>query len=203
MALPNDRKILVVRYGTNIIADCIERHISELNESGYCWFAKLGKNPSNKMINAVFNDTNAFIVLYARSGYYLCKCVEVTDIRPCAGYPDYYDEYLFEAGLIPSVYFKLVSIDKMTAEELGRLVVSSSRNRLSDTLNRSMNSFFLAETGEYIQPKIMEKKVSRKKKELLDINDCAYRKDNKCTCKGFVNYQYECSRPSVCIRQKR
>ena len=84
-------------------------------------------------------------------------------------------------------------------------VVCSSRNNLVDTLNRSMNSLFLVEDTRDKINRLQffdALKISRRK-EILDENDCRYRKDGKCNHRYNVNYQYECLKPSICLKQRR
>ena len=102
------------------------------------------------------------------------------------------------------MYFKLKNIVDMNVSDLSNYIVSSSRNNLMDTLNKSMNSFFVVELRGSVP--IREEailKPSRNKKEILGEKDCYYRKDEKCSNKSCVNYQYECLRPDMCLKQKR
>lgn len=203
MQLPIDKKILILRYGTNIISDCMKLHQEVINSEGYCWFGKLGRAPSDKVIQQIMEDGEGYVVLYAREGAYGAKFTEVTDKKPLTAYPEYYNALLFDEGYIPTVYFKLLDLKPLATGELQNLAVSSSKNALVDTLNKSMNSFFCA---EYKQGKeiIKSKKTDHKdeKKDKLVVEGCRYRENGKCNRRGFVNYQYECERPKLCIGQK-
>ena len=44
--LQQGQKLLVLRYGKQIIENCIELHQEIIEEIGYCWFGKLGTVPS-------------------------------------------------------------------------------------------------------------------------------------------------------------
>ncbi len=105
-------KILVLRYGTNIIDNCIERHISVINENGYWWFAKLGRAPARKALNEIFSDGKGTVILYSRSGCYICEAIDVSEKKPLQGIPDYYETHIFQEGLLPSIYIKLKKIKK-------------------------------------------------------------------------------------------
>lgn len=208
MLLQENEKFLVLRYGTNIIPDCIEKHIEVINNTGYCWFGKIGVVPSQKALKQIAEQSTHRIVLYTKGKAYLCNFVDYTTNKPANHYPEYYNQYLFGQSKEPSIYFKLTSIDEIQLSVLDKAVVVSSRNRLQDTLNRSMSSYFLAEIPggkEDVKATTMiqNKDSSKTKKELLPENDCRYRKDGKCTLKSCINYLYECDRPNRCLKQKR
>lgn len=199
-------KFLVVRFGTNIIENCIERHQEVIESKGFCWFGKIGVVPSQKVLKALMDQETPSMLLYTRNHAYECKLLECNTDKPSSGYPHYYEDELFESGMEPKSYYKLASIEEVPISELDNYIVVSSRNRLMTTLNKSMSSYFYA---EYPNPdeKISETQKIKKqrliKKEQLSENDCRYRKDGRCGLKGCVNYQYECDRPNMCIKQKR
>lgn len=89
------KKFLVVRYGNNIISDCIEKHKEVLVKEGYCWFGKIGTIPSEKSIKQVLNSEENYVVLYTKGKVFLCTFVDYTANKPTSAYPNYYDEYLF------------------------------------------------------------------------------------------------------------
>ena len=200
------QKFITIRYGTNIIANCIERHQDVIEKDGYCWFGKIGTPPSKKFINTFMNEDKPRVILYSKEAAFECDVMDVSYEQPKDHYPDYYDEYILGTALLPKVYFKLGSIHQIDKAEMSPYIVSSSRGRLLDTLHRSMTSFFLSEYPDK-DGKTPEKKLKRKytvkDRQELGANDCVYRLKGKCTCRGFVNYQYECERPSTCVKQKR
>lgn len=57
------QQFLVVRYGTNIVDDCIKKHIDVLSKSGSCWFGKIGTPPSEKNIANIMKYDNPTIIL--------------------------------------------------------------------------------------------------------------------------------------------
>lgn len=204
MTLPDDKKMLVLRYGTNIVSECIERHMDILNQYGFCWFAKLGKPLSQKSVDSFMVDKSGIVILYSKEQTYICKCIEAVKQKPESNYPQYYDELIFEKDLKPSLYLKLTSIEKMEPSELSKLYVCSSKSMLTETLHKSMNSFFIVVSVNYTSNSNKEggSKTDAKKKAKANTHNCIYRDSGICNCKGFVNYQYECLRPSTCIRQK-
>lgn len=202
--LQQGQKLLVLRYGKQIIENCIELHQETIEEIGYCWFGKLGTVPSKKSIDAVLEEENPTIILYARGSAFLCGFSEVTYDKPEEGYPDYYNTELFEKCSYPTIYFKLTAIEQLDVNELEKFTVISSGNSAINTLMHSMSSFLFISYGKEKITKLEPKekpKVNRKEK--LPENDCVYKKDGKCSLKSFVNYQYDCNRPSTCMKQRR
>ena len=198
------QKLLVLRYGNQIIENCIEKHIEIIDKKGYCWFGKLGLIPSKKLMDAVFSEEIPMVILYSRQGAFLCEVEESTENKPKDGYPDYYKTELFDNYTYPSVYFKLKSINKIDMETVNDFTVISSGNKALDTLNNSMSSFIFVCYGERTEEMIKaHKKQDNNKREKLPENDCVYRKEMLCSLKSCVNYQYECDRPAFCSKQKR
>jgi hypothetical protein len=200
------QKSVIIRYGKNIISDCIEKHMETIKENGYCWFGKIGVVPSKKVMDAVLAEDTPIVVLYSNGLAYIAALEEISLKQPDKGYPEYYQAELFEKLIYPKSYYKFTSIKKMTKEDLDKLRVVSSGSYAITTLSRSMSSFFYVEyekTRVVIERK--EKKQPKKKKEKAQvaINDCVYKKDGKCNKKGFVSFQFECKRPSSCMGQKR
>lgn len=194
-----DKKILIVRYGKNIVLDCIQNHKKVIDDKGFCWFGKIGRSPSAKVLSDTIHN-NGKIILYSSTECFICDCSEYTTKKPITNYPKYYDEYIFNQSKEPSIYFELRSISSIDISELNELVVSSSKNNLLNTLKKSMNSFFTAEIKN--NNKTIHK-VSKKENEQKNINNntCKYISNGKCTNKSSVNYKYECLRPNMCIKQ--
>lgn len=175
--LQQGQKLLVLRYGKQIIENCIELHQETIEEIGYCWFGKLGTVPSKKSIDAVLEEENPTIILYARGSAFLCGFSEVTYDKPEEGYPDYYNTELFEKCSYPTIYFKLTAIEQLDVNELEKFTVISSGNSAINTLMHSMSSFLFISYGKEKITKLEPKekpKVNRKEK--LPENDCVYKK---------------------------
>lgn len=204
--MENNGNILVVRYGLNIVADCIERHKEVIDELGYCWFGKIGRAPSAKALNAVFENEKGTVILYSRTGCYMCEADGILFDRPNDGYPQYYDEMLFDTSREFGLFIRLLSIIRIEMAELTDYRICSSGNPLLTTLNKSMNSFFVANKALDMPAEKKKETVKNRHqedKEMLGSNECYFRKDGRCTRKGFVSYQFECERPSNCAGQKR
>ncbi len=191
---------LVVRFGNNIKTNCINEHKRVLEEYGKCWFGKLGRVPSSGLLKSVV-DNNGKLLLYSAQESYWCDFTSISYERPNSYYPSYYDDLLYKEQKEPSIYFELTNIEDADMTSIEKYIVSSSGRNLTDTLRRSMNSFFLIEPkGKDTNLKVKE--IHTKKHGCIVKNECKYRIDGVCGKKGFVSYQYECDRPSVCIGQK-
>ncbi len=201
------QQFLVLRFGTNIQPNCIEEHQKVIDRVGECWFGKIGVVPSNKAIKAVMAVEKPKLILYTKSHAYECDFTEVVLERPFMNYPDYYEVELFSKGIEPKSYYKLTTIKEVELQELNKYVVVSSRNKLTETLYKSMSSYFFAEYPDKDQmaPPVSRHKEKKSKydKKLLPSNDCRYRKDGRCTLRSCINYKYKCERANMCIKQKR
>ena len=203
-------KFIILKYGSGIY-NCIERHQEVLDKCGYCWFGKIGVSPSEFAIKSKLNPERMLAVLYCQGTAHLCTIIDIATSKPEAGYPSYYEQFLYARNIIPKMYFKLGSIELLPAGELTKCVTMSSGRTLAETVSRSMASFFYGECPEddvIIQPKPAVEKQrtpkpkAKKKLTVYDKNSCVYRKDGMCTNKRCINYEYDCDRPSTCIKQK-
>lgn len=196
-------KILVVRYGTNIINNCIELHQNVIQDTGFCWFGKIGRVPSKKIIDTIMGEEEKTIILYSRAGgIYMCSIEEITATPPQENYPEYYDSILKANGYKPSIYFKLTSITEIKYSDLSKYIIVSTKGSLTETLNHSMNSLFLAAEKKDFKASSGSNHSSSAQQSRLSKKDCKYRVNQKCTLKSCVNYQYECLHPDICIKQK-
>lgn len=215
--MEKDEKFLLIKYGRIAgVGDCIERHLKVLNEKGYCWFGKIGTAPVVSCIKEKIGDLPIKVLLYSQGKVHICTCEEIVSIKPDEGYPSYYDTYLINRGMAPSIYFKLTSITEYPSDEFAKCASLSSGRKLSETVYRSMASFFygvytsklvLCDAGDIKEKKPVErpkKKAHEKKGKAvkLDMNSCKYRENGLCRCKSSINYSYECDRPSNCLKQK-
>lgn len=196
------QRFILLRYSNNFVPDTIEQHKSVITELGYCWFGKMGIVPSGRIQKAILDEDEPKIILYTRGIAHECRLLAITEKTPMIGCPAYYET----EGVYPSVFFKLASIELVDISELERYHIISTGRRLSEAIWQSMSSFFFAEwpSGEKSAP---EKQVTshcskKEKREISSKRDCVYRKNGKCTCRSCINYQYECDRPSMCLKQK-
>lgn len=199
--LKQGQKVLVIRYGKK--KDCIEKHCDVINQIGYCWFGKIGVIPSKKAIDAVVSEDRPAIVLYSQGNAYIANVDSISYDKPDEGYPDYYNDELFDNMVFPKSYYKITDISPLDKDVLKKIKVVSSGSPIVETLNKSMSSFFFAEYGKAVNRKTKEINEEVKNDVILEVDDCIYKKDGLCNKKGFVNYKYACERPSSCMGQKR
>ena len=155
MEIKKGKKMLLVRYSDFLYSNCIGDHVDVLNEKGFCWFGKVGKQkPSQKFCKIVLEDEEPMIFLHSAKKTYLCDVADIVFETPndCV-YPAYYNEVLFEKGNEPSAYFKITSCKEINKSVLSSFIVSSSRNLLPNSLHNSMNSIFLVECEKDVEVK--------------------------------------------------
>lgn len=203
LEIQNGQKVLVIRYGTNIVADCIDKHKEVIKNNGFCWFGKIGTAPSDKVIKSVFEEDAPVIILYSKGVAHIAELEDITKDKPVGGYPGYYNEYLYDKQLYPKIYFKLKTIEPMDINELSQYRIASSGNTLLFTLNSSMSSFFLAEHGKGTIGTTKKNSVPsvKDKKQPVSNRECKYQEDGYCNNKRCINYQYECIHPDVCLKR--
>lgn len=195
------QKVLVVRYGANIISDCIEKHIEVVDEYGYCWFGKIGTSPSVKILDAVLAEEKPMIILYSKGNAYRASLLEISKDKPIEAYPNYYNEYLYAKELHPSLYFKITYIQRMDVKELEMYSVASSGNKLLSTLYSSMSSFFLAQYGKSTVIAKKQRITDSANKTTAGSRECKFLEDGRCHNKRCINYQYECIHPELCLKR--
>ena len=145
MQLEEGQKLLVLRYSDFLQKNCIQLHVDLIDKLGFCWFGKIGQRPSQKFITQIMAFDKPQILLHSSTKSFLCEVLEVTYDKPESGYPQYYEEALFRRNHNPSAYFKLKSIEQVPKNILKSFIVVSSKNYLSLSLHRSMNSVFFVE----------------------------------------------------------
>lgn len=160
--LQEGQKVLIIRYGKK--NDCIEKHNEVIVDKDYCWFGKIGVVPSKKVVDAIFNEEFPKIILYSQGKGYVADVDEIVYEKPADGYPKYYQGELFDEQVFPKSYFKLISIEQITNEDLSKLKIVSSGSQALETLYRSMSSFFFAEYGRAKLIVIEEKENKQVKK---------------------------------------
>ena len=206
-------RFIVIKY-TNGIYDCINEHIRVLEQYGYCWFGKIGMSPSEANLRSILLSDRMFVVLFCQGDVHLCELLDVSTDRPKEGYPDYYQSFFYNRGIIPSMFFKLGSIVPLSKDLFSCCISLNSRKPLLDTVSRSMASFFYGEyplDGTHIVPyeappkkKSSSPKVLKAGKinEQFEPRSCIYKIQGQCTNNRCISYGFECERPQDCIKQK-
>lgn len=197
------QQFLLLRYSNNIVPDTIQQHQAVIDKLGYCWFGKIGVVPSAKIQKAILDEDEPRIILYTRGVAHECHLLGIAEKKPSEGCPKYYET----EGVFPNVYFKLASIEPVEIPALDKYSIISTGRKLPDAIWHSMTSYFFAEWPDREKKipgeKRREVQAKKEKIELLPTTDCVYRKNGKCTCRSCISYQYECERPSMCLKQKR
>ena len=203
-------KFLVLRY-SNGMYNCIKNHRAVLEKNGYCWFGKIGVVPSERALGEKLNSDKPLVVLYCQGDAFVCSLIGVSTEKPSEGYPLYYNAFMYDRNIFPKMYFKLGSLEEIPKEIFAKCISLSSGRPLTETVSRSMASFFYGDYPvadnlvllEYVPVKKekKERKTRRKQSVIVDKNSCVYQVDGFCTNRRCINYKYECERPSSCMKQ--
>lgn len=182
------QKYMVLRYSTTSMKDCIEQHISILNDNGYCWFGKIGAVPSKMILDSVYREKKPAIVLYGainrKKAAFLCRTDIFTTEKPTNGYPKYYDD------LDMSIFFRLLSIEECPDRLLRTSIVCSTGTYVDDALFHSRIPYLLAEYKKH-------------NSETIQLDDCKYKRNGICNNITCVDYGLNCLSPATCKKQHR
>lgn len=202
----NNKKILILRYSDSHGIDTIKEHSAVIQECGSCWWAKIGKQPSPEYIEKIMQQEDKIILLYTAGILYRATLLNVMRERPQSRYPAYYEKYIFNTDQEPSVYFELSSIVREELTFLEDYVISSSGKEALYDLKKTISSYMFVQHKSIPIPQKPKRVIPEKKKVeikyVYDRTGCVYKKNGKCTNKSCVNYQYECTRPQYCLKQK-
>lgn len=199
------QSVLLVRYSSKIIDNCMERHKEVADKNQYCWYAMLGMIPSDKIISAAMSENRPTVVMLGYNKVHVCKLAGVEKIMPSDHFPGYYHDLVFVRNQKPGCYLKLEDIQESDEEILHRLFVMSSGRTVYDIVHNHCQSPFLLVSYDFVDEIKLKKKVEKKVEvQKLGINECTYRsEDGRCGRRTCVSYSYECNNPSNCSKQKR
>lgn len=195
-------KVLLLRYSDFHGVNTIQEHINTLEKNGFCWWAKLGKQPSEKYLKDFCNQEEPTILLYTPTVLHICDFGGVITERPQTGYPNYYLTDIFGKENEPHIYFKLNSIKKIDVNFLADYIVTSSEKEALYDLKKTISSYMFLQHKDAPRKPKRQKQEKKKEKIVLDKHSCTYRKAGMCDNKRCINYQYECLHPEICIKQK-
>lgn len=200
--MKNNSIILLLRFSDNHGIDTIERHKSVIDENGFCWWAKIGKQPSEKYLKDFVSQEDPIILLYKPGHLYKCSYGGIINERPKDSYPKYYSGAVFGLEKEPSVYFKLNSIEEIKLDFLEDYIVRSSEKEVLYDLKKTISSYMFVQHKD--APRKVKVKREIKKKTIAPVNTrgCVYRKNESCTNRNCINYKYECLHPELCLKQK-
>lgn len=199
------QSVLLVRYSSKIIEDCMKRHKDVADKEGFCWYAMLGMIPSDRIISAALDEENPTVVMLGYNKVHICKLATIEKKIPENHYPEYYNDLIFSRNQRPGCFLKLENICETDEAILHKLYVMSSGRTVYDIIHNHCQSPFLLVSYDWIDETKLKKKPENKScVEKLGINECIYRdKNGKCGRKTCVSYTYECENPSDCSKQKR
>lgn len=198
-----NEKILLLRYSDFHGVDTVAAHQEVVQKNGRCWWAKIGKQPSEKYVSEIRKQKEPYCLLYTPGVLHICRLGDILDHRPDKNYPEYYESDIFGIENEPQIYFELLSIEKIDLSFLDDYIVSSSEKEVLYDLKKTISSYmFIQHKDALRKPKPVKKKREEKKPVVIYKNSCVYQKDGMCSNRRCINYQYECLRPQMCIKQK-
>lgn len=180
-------KIYVIRYSEKPYKNCMYEHKQVEKEVGYCWFAKWGKKVSENTLKEILTD-KALILLYYKNKSFLADLIEYSFTPPMSGYPDYYDEVVFQDYERIAVYLKLKKIREVDSDIIEKLITNSTGRVVDEIFHHSSCSNVYSTYYEDITS------------ELQDGDACIYIRKKRCSNKKCVNYDYFCEKPMQCTK---
>lgn len=199
------QSVLLVRYSSKIIDNCMQHHKDVADKEGFCWYAMLGMIPSDKIITAAMSEEKPTVVMLGYNKVHICKLGGIEKNVPSDHFPAYYNELVFSRNQRPGCFLKLENIQEITDDVLHRLFVMSSGRTVYDVVHNHCQSPFLLVSFDWVDETKLKKKTEKKSEtSMLGVNECVYKGlDGKCGRKTCVSYTYECKNPSICSKQKR
>lgn len=142
----NQPLALVVKYKENPASDSIALHRKIIDEKGFCWFGKIGKNTAPIAVITISNSLPAEVILYSKNYVYRCVCTEIIYKKPKEkAYPLYYEELWKENDEIMSIFFKFIKIEQINMDMLNKYIVESNKNNLLNSLKKGSMTCVLAQ----------------------------------------------------------
>lgn len=188
--------------------DTITEHMKVVQEKGYCWWAKIGEQPSDKYLQEFIDQENPMIILYKPSVVNICEFGGVARYRPSEGYPKYYESDVFRKEE-PGTYFKLKSIKELDLSFLEDYIIPKSEKEVLYDLKKTISSYMIIQHKDEPRkpkPEVVITKPKTKpepvEETVVDKNSCVYKIGDKCGNKRCINYRYECYHPNLCMKQK-
>jgi len=144
MKIYKDQVVLLMKYSDIFEKNTIEAHQEVLKTVGYVWYGKVGATPSIKTLNLILLNNEYYCILHSsKNGSFLCSFTEISENSPQFGYPKYYEKHLENKNFF-KLYFKLSRIVKLPENFHNHFYLSSSGENITNALNYSMGSMFIA-----------------------------------------------------------
>lgn len=138
-----NEEIVVLKFSEAIKTNCMEEHIRVIEEKGFCWYGKVGKSISEKIINLIMNSENRNMLFYKKNGLYIAKVEAVTDKVQVENVPEYYKDLLYSEMNYPNTFFKISKLKPIELAYLDNFNTTTGK-RLSEAIVRCMNPVIVA-----------------------------------------------------------
>lgn len=140
--IPMNKIVYLFKFTDKNNLNCTEEHIRVIEEHGYVWFGKIGNRPTERELIELNNSSPNYLILKNRKELYLCQYSSFSDSCIDNVYPTYYDSCLDISKF--SLWLKITSILKISdVRDLDNIVLfSNKKNRIVESAERSMNSYF-------------------------------------------------------------
>lgn len=198
-------RILLLRFSDSHGIDTIAEHQKTIDQTGSCWWAKIGKQPRLIYLSDYLAQKQRTVFLSSKSRLYSCSLRSVCWKRPLDRFPLYYETEIFDKPNEPHLFFELLNIDEIQMSVLEDYVVCYSHKPVIHDLKKTISSYMFIQHKDSQAASIEKPQkqiVPQKKAKKIVVNDCKYKAGYLCTNKSCVNYQYECLHPKYCIKRK-
>jgi len=197
-------KILLLRYSDFNGVDTIAEHKNVLASKGHCWWAKLGKQPGKKYLKPFLEKAYKTVLLYTSGKLYKCALGKVINGKPEKDYPEYYNSDIFGTISEPSIFFELLSIEKLEVSFLNDYIVTASGDKVLYALKKSISSYmYIQHKDTPLPPKPTPgNRKNSMQNGIIDNTSCQFKKNGKCNNKYCVDYEYECNNPRYCFKRR-
>ena len=140
-------KTIALRFSDKFAPEegTISAHENYIEEKGYVWYGKLGNPISKKISEEILKDRNETPILLIHSGKTKRYWAYVNKIqRDQPGYEDIPAYYRDDADKFKT-WFRVTKIVEAEKEVMGKCIVSSSKQVLSNVSKHSMSPYFIIE----------------------------------------------------------
>ena len=183
----NDERVYVIRYNDKVQKNCIPEHMKIEDANGYCWFAKCGSKISERVLNSLIKD-KIKIILYSRKKTYIADLAEFKYEIQNYGYPEYYENTIFQTKRKVAVFLKLFNITEIDGYVINKLRAISTGRIVSDIFWHSSCSNVFAVY------------LDTDNEELFKRRNCSFLKNGVCENKTSITYGSECFHAYKCDR---
>ena len=192
--------ILLLRYSDFKGIDTIAAHKEVIDSEGSCWWAKLGKQPSDKYLSAYLSQDERLIMLYTPGVLHLCTLGKVIHHRPTSNFPQYYKRDIFDGENEPTTYFELLSITKIDVNVLENYVIRVSGKGVIHDLKKTISSYMMIQDKDEPLPEKRKRMPAKKKTVIYDNENCKSKKNGICKNMYCVRYNELCDIEKTCRR---